>query len=296
MGLKTAVTCSNVFQVEVEVVDTICDVKLYTECNMRMDVKPYESTEPRINQWAPITCVPEVVVEMHNKTKPVCRNETKWNCISDWVLKPNGEKVARKARCQNNGVHLLLNINIFIHLMSIVFVELYESFVIQVFEKVGDCTPMTWMNCTLEQIQVPFTTSKPNCTEGAPICWEDCSPIPDEREVDHFECTVEVCRASNMPKLTHIIISSMLSQIKYTAYINFLLLQHITTCESVPKLVSGTIKYEECWDEMIMEEMIKELKVPCQERLHRKQCLLSQEQGQDEPFDDSGKINIFFSI
>ena len=64
----------------------------------------FSKTEETIEEFEKLSCpmVPEI--QQHTKTRPNCRNETKWNCISDWVLNEQGEKV----HCLQKSSHLLL--------------------------------------------------------------------------------------------------------------------------------------------------------------------------------------------
>ena len=52
--------------------------------------------EETIEEFEKLSCTMVPEVEQHTKTRPNCRNETKWNCISDWVLNDRGEKVRHK--------------------------------------------------------------------------------------------------------------------------------------------------------------------------------------------------------
>ena len=60
-----------------------------------MNEEPMEFTkmEETIEEFEKLSCTMVPEVENHTKTRPNCRNETKWNCISDWVLNDRGEKV-----------------------------------------------------------------------------------------------------------------------------------------------------------------------------------------------------------
>ena len=80
-------------QLTEDVTDTICDLQLYTDCKMRSDLITFDNTKERVRKFPKIDCIMVPAVEVHNKTRPKCFNETKWNCISDWVLNANGEKV-----------------------------------------------------------------------------------------------------------------------------------------------------------------------------------------------------------
>ena len=62
-----------------------------------MNEEPMEYTkmEETIEEFEKLSCTMVPEVENHTKTRPNCRNETKWNCISDWVLNDRGEKVSK---------------------------------------------------------------------------------------------------------------------------------------------------------------------------------------------------------
>ena len=75
------------------VTDTICDLELYTECKMREEPMEFTKMEETIEEFEKLTCTMVPEIENHTKTRPNCHNETKWNCISDWVLNDRGEKV-----------------------------------------------------------------------------------------------------------------------------------------------------------------------------------------------------------
>ena len=53
----------------------------------------FTKMEETIEEFEKLSCTMVPEVENHTKTRPNCRNETKWNCISDWVLNDRGEKV-----------------------------------------------------------------------------------------------------------------------------------------------------------------------------------------------------------
>ena len=53
----------------------------------------FSKTEETIEEFEKLSCTMVPEIQQHTKTRPNCRNETKWNCISDWVLNEQGEKV-----------------------------------------------------------------------------------------------------------------------------------------------------------------------------------------------------------
>ena len=60
------------------------------------------------------------------------------------------------------------------------------------------------------------------------------------------------------------------------------IIQSTTRCERVPRQVTKTITFKECGEEMIETKTAKKVKIPCQKKLHRKQCLLSQDAEEDQ--------------
>ena len=60
---------------------------------MRWEPLEYDKMEEIIEEFEKMECTMIPEVEHHTKTRPNCHNETKWNCISDWVLNEKGEKV-----------------------------------------------------------------------------------------------------------------------------------------------------------------------------------------------------------
>ena len=71
------------------------------------------------------------------------------------------------------------------------------------------------------------------------------------------------------------------------------IIQSTTRCERVPRQVTKTITFKECGEEMIETKTAKKVKIPCQKKLHRKQCLLSQdaEEDQDSTPIDEGMVS-----
>ncbi len=67
--------------------------------------------------------------------------------------------------------------------------------------------------------------------------------------------------------------------------------QSTTSCEQVSKPVTSSITYEECWEEEVLNCTEKVIEIPCQKKLHRKQCLLPEdhENNPDSHQHDEGK-------
>ena len=81
-----------------------------------------------------------------------------------------------------------------------------------------------------------------------------------------------------------------------------IIIQSTTRCERVPRQVTKTITFKECGEEMIETKTAKKVKIPCQKKLHRKQCLLSQDAEEDQestPIDEgmvSFDLDLLLSI
>ena len=60
---------------------------------MEMDAVFYNSNE-LVDEKLPVQdCVETQAIEMHKKKKSECHEVTKQNCVTKWVVLPNGEKV-----------------------------------------------------------------------------------------------------------------------------------------------------------------------------------------------------------
>ena len=87
------------FLLEFQVCDTVteleCDVHPYEKCELKWI--PVEYTESKnVSRIFPINECKEVeVTKVHRKKVPVCRNETKQNCVTLWKTDKYGKKVTR---------------------------------------------------------------------------------------------------------------------------------------------------------------------------------------------------------
>ena len=85
------------FLLEFQVCDTVteleCDVHPYEKCELKWI--PVEYTESKnVSRIFPINECKEVeVTKVHRKKVPVCRNETKQNCVTLWKTDKYGKKV-----------------------------------------------------------------------------------------------------------------------------------------------------------------------------------------------------------
>ena len=87
---------------------------------------------------------------------------------------------------------ILGNADITSFILSRFFNEPTSQILLQVFQKVGNCIPMTWLNCTLEEYTVPFTIMRPNCTSDGNVCWKNCTTVPDTKMMPQMDCEVKV--------------------------------------------------------------------------------------------------------
>ena len=77
---------------------------------------------------------------------------------------------------------------------------------------------------------------------------------------------------------------------------NIKILQSTTKCERVEREVTKTINVQQCGESKIPDTYTKRIKIPCQKKIHRKQCLLSEDAEEDQANNpaEEGKYN--FSI
>ena len=60
---------------------------------MEMVPVNYKSYKMEPKTFFQKTCIEKPVKEYHTKQKPECKNVTKQNCVTKWVVKPSGQKV-----------------------------------------------------------------------------------------------------------------------------------------------------------------------------------------------------------
>jgi len=112
-----------------------CEIKGYTECKMEMVAVQYKGFKMEDKEFVPQTCIEDEVEEFHTKMRPECKNVTKQNCVTKWVVKPSGQKV---------------------------------------WDGNEDCEEVTWEECNLVPYQAPFIVPQIDCTAGEIIPWTDC--------------------------------------------------------------------------------------------------------------------------
>ena len=107
----------------------------WSECVMRDCPVECTSTEPVPRIFTKKSCkmVPHLIT--HTKTRPVCHNETKLNCITLWTMDAKGNKVwAGKDQCEE----------------------------------------VNWLKCVQEPYQANFTTMKSLCQDDGEVPYDTC--------------------------------------------------------------------------------------------------------------------------
>jgi len=127
-----------------------CNLVGYTDCNMEMGAVFYKGHD-WVDEKLPVQeCVETTKIEMHIKKKSECRNVTKQNCVTKWVVLPDGEKV---------------------------------------WSGNEDCEPVTWVECKLIEHEVPFKVPEMKCEEKNEIPWKDCTVQQKTQMVSNMTCT-----------------------------------------------------------------------------------------------------------
>ena len=60
---------------------------------MEMEQHQYKGFKMTNEKFIAQTCYETEVPELHDKQRPECKNVTKQNCVTKWVVKPSGQKV-----------------------------------------------------------------------------------------------------------------------------------------------------------------------------------------------------------
>jgi len=188
-------------EVCIDVPSVKCDVIGYTECDMKMVPTEYSVTEMTENSYDVKECEQIETIIMHIKKIPECKDVTKHHCVTKWEIL-NGEKV---------------------------------------WSGNDDCKEVTWKECKLVEMEVPFPVTEIVCKDTKKLPWMDCKQTIKEQITMNMTCT---------PK----------------AALNC---THVTTKNCT------TVKWTESYQEV--ESNCNTIKVsePYQEVSHKKKCLLS---------------------
>lgn len=107
-----------------DVTEILCDVVAYVDCWYEMDT--HEGIKPELTwqSYANCSCETTYTTVYHEKLHHQCKNETRFDCNTRWERDPvTGEDIWTKE----------------------------------------DCVPITWKNCTLIPVKVPFQVPRVAC-------------------------------------------------------------------------------------------------------------------------------------
>jgi len=127
-----------------------CTIVGYTECEMTPVKTPYNLTMMMKRNFTRKYCHMQNVTDTHWKKIPECKPVTKQQCITNWVVDGNGNKIWTDNE---------------------------------------DCKNVTWNECELKPKPVNFTTLHSNCTRMENETWWDCVKMPNETITYNMTCT-----------------------------------------------------------------------------------------------------------
>lgn len=103
-----------------------------------------------------------------------------------------------------------------------------------------DCEPVTWRECQLVEKLVDFKVPTVNCSTGEEIPYMTCEEIEKEAMINKMTCEV----------------------------------LHTIDCRPITSKKCQTINFRECFEEPQEDCKMVTMKVPMQEKEHKKKCLL----------------------
>lgn len=106
------------------------------------------------------------------------------------------------------------------------------------------CEPVTWQECKLVPKTVSFIVPEIKCEDGQSIWYHEPRPKTDTRMTNTFDCVVK----------------------------------KTTNCKTEVRPDCKQVKYQSCREVPVTNCKPKKVHVPTQEKLHRKKCLLPDEQ------------------
>jgi len=137
-------------EVCVDVTEMICDVNAYADCQVEENSSGPGPCEGGYKNFDMRDCEEQEFKEAHIKQVPVCKNVTKNNCVTDWEVDDNGNKV---------------------------------------WTGLENCTPVTWEECTIEDKEVDFPTVKTDCGVVSQIKYFDYTPQPGSSSSVSTNCS-----------------------------------------------------------------------------------------------------------
>merc|ERR1719220_1770929 len=114
----------------------------------------------------------------------------------------------------------------------------------QVWAGTDACEPVTWQECKLVPKTVSFIVPEIKCEDGQSIWYHEPAPKTDTRMTNTFDCVVK----------------------------------KTTNCRTEVRPDCKQIKYQTCREVPVTNCKSKQIHAPTQEKLHRKKCLLPDEQ------------------
>jgi hypothetical protein len=167
---RTTQTCTKkVSSACVSVPVTECEVTGYADCTTTGFTGLYQDAKTTSKSFIPKVCSQtgvQTLIEYHKK--PVCKEVTKEQCDTKWVVNEQGKKVwAGNENCQ----------------------------------------PITWEDCTLELVPTPISVPVWNCADAAPIFYSIPEFTEVEVTGYKSECTASAyptCTTSSVQKCTEV--------------------------------------------------------------------------------------------
>ena len=80
-------------EVCVDITEMVCDVNAYADCKVVEEPAQGAGCEGGYKNFDMRDCAESEEREAHIKEVPVCKNVTKNNCVTDWEVDDNGNKV-----------------------------------------------------------------------------------------------------------------------------------------------------------------------------------------------------------
>jgi len=115
------------------------------------------------------------------------------------------------------------------------------------------CEPVTWQECKLVPKTVSFIVPEIKCTDGQELWFHEPSPATDVRMTNTFDCEVK----------------------------------KTTSCSTQTRPDCKQIRYQSCREVPVTNCQPKKVHVPTQELLHRKKCLLPDQEPASAPAPDN---------
>merc|ERR1712112_338627 len=117
-----------------DVLDLKCEVTAWADCKSTTTSNPGKKCSVEFKDYELKDCKEVKTSTLHSKQVPDCKKVTKNNCVTDWEVDSNGNKV---------------------------------------WTGTETCTPVTWEECEIVEKQVEFPSVETECNTVANIKWAD---------------------------------------------------------------------------------------------------------------------------